>query len=96
MHVIAKKPLKEFWAKHPDSQGPLETWFRTIERSTFKTWNELRDTLPTADKVGDRVVFNIAGNKYRLITVIHFNRGKVFVRYVLTHKEYDEGRWKHG
>lgn len=96
MHVIAKKPLKEFWAKHPDSKKPLEAWFRTIERSTFKTWSELRAAFPTADKVGDRIVFNIGGNKYRLITVIHFNRGKVFVRYVLTHKEYDEGRWKHG
>ena len=96
MHVIAKKPLKEFWVKHPDSKKPLEAWFRTIERSTFKTWSELRAAFPTADKVGDRIVFNIGGNKYRLITVIHFNRGKAFVRYVLTHKEYDEGRWKHG
>ena len=96
MHVIAKKLLKEFWAKYPDSERPLETWFRTLERSTFRTWSELKGTFPTADKVGDRIVFNIGGNKYRLITVIHFNRGKVFVRCVLTHKEYDEGRWKHG
>ena len=96
MHVIAKKPLKEFWVKHPDSKKPLEAWFRTIERSIFKAWSELKATFPTADKVGDRIVFNIGGNKYRLITVIHFNRGKVFVRDVLTHKEYDEGRWKHG
>ena len=96
MHVITKKALKEFWAKHPDSERPLEAWFRTIRYSDFKTWNQLRGTFPTADKVGDKIVFNIGGNKYRLITVIHFNRGKVFVRDVLTHKEYDEGRWKHG
>ena len=96
MHVISKKPLKEFWAKYPDSKRPLEAWFRTIQRSTFKTWSELKSTFPTADKVEKRIVFNIGGNKYRLVTVIHFNRGKVFVRYVLTHKEYDEGRWKHG
>jgi mRNA interferase HigB len=96
MHVIARKPLKEFWTKHPDSKRPLETWFKTIDRSTFKTWNELKAAFPTVDKVGDKIVFNIGGNKYRLVTVIHFNRGKVFVRYVFTHKEYDEGRWKHG
>ena len=96
MHVISKRALKEFWAKHPGSERPLEVWFRAIRRSSYKTWNELRGTFPTADKVGDKVVFNIGGNKYRLITVIHFNRGKVFVRDVLTHKEYDEGRWKHG
>ena len=96
MHVIAKKPLKEFWVKHPDSKKPLEAWFRTIERSTFRTWSELKATFPTADKIGDRIVFNIGGNKYRLITVMHFNRGKVFVRYGLKHKEYDEGRCKHG
>lgn len=96
MHVISKRALKEFWAKHPDSERSLEVWFRTIRRSSYKTWNELRGTFPTADKVGDKIVFNIGGNKYRLITVIHFHRGKVFVRDVLTHKEYDEGRWKHG
>ncbi|HAZ11513.1 MAG TPA: hypothetical protein DCY86_01875 [Bdellovibrionales bacterium] len=96
MHIISKRALKEFWAKHPDSERPLEVWFRAMRRSSYKTWNELRGTFPTADKVGDKVVFNVGGNKYRLITVIHFSRGKVFVRDVLTHKEYDEGRWKHG
>lgn len=93
MHVISKKSLKEFWEKHPDSETSLKAWFRTIRCSPYKTWNELRETFRTADKVGDKIVFNIGGNKYRLITVIHFNRGKVFVRNVLTHKEYDEGRW---
>ncbi len=96
MHVISKKALKEFWEKYPDSERPLESWFRTIRRSSYKTWNELRETFQTADKIGDKIVFNIGGNKYRLVTVIHFNRGKVFVRDVLTHKEYDEGRWKNG
>lgn len=96
MHVISKKALKEFWSRHPDSEGPLKVWFRTIRRSSYQTWNELRETFKTADKVGAKIVFNIGGNKYRLITVIHFNRGKVFVRAVLPHKEYDEGRWKNG
>ena len=96
MHVISKEVLKEFWTKYPDSENPLKAWFRTMRRSSYETWNQLRGTFPKADKVGDKIVFDIGGNKYRLITVIHFNRGKVFVRNVLTHKEYDEGRWKHG
>lgn len=96
MHVIARKPLKEFWVRYPESKKPLKAWFKMIGRSTFKSWSELKGAFPTADKVKERIVFNIGGNKYRLITVIHFNRGKVFVRHVLTHKEYDEGKWKHG
>ena len=55
---------------------------------------EVRKTLSRADLVGRFVVFDIGGNKYRLIAVIHFNRGKLYVRHVLTHAEYDEGKWK--
>ena len=60
----------------------------------FHDFDELRATFPTADKVGDLIVFNIGGNKYRLIVSIHFNRGKVYVRHVLTHREYNRGAWK--
>jgi len=97
MHVISKKRLREFWeAHHADSKQPLEVWYRAMRRGVFKTWNELHSAFPTADKVGDKIVFNIGGNKYRLVAVIHFNRGAVFVRNVLTHKEYDKGEWKNG
>lgn len=60
----------------------------------FRTFDELRITFPQADKVGDLVVFNIGGNKYRMIASIHFNRSKVYIRHVLTHAEYDRGVWK--
>jgi mRNA interferase HigB len=56
--------------------------------------SELRAIFPGADKVGDLIVFNIGGNKYRLIASIHFNRGKVYIRRMLTHTEYDKGGWK--
>jgi mRNA interferase HigB len=65
-----------------------------MERSDFPNLDALEVTFPTADKVGNFVVFNIGGNKYRLITAVHFNRGKVYVRHVLTHQEYDRGTWK--
>ncbi|MGE4093428.1 MAG: type II toxin-antitoxin system HigB family toxin [Candidatus Binatia bacterium] len=57
-------------------------------------FDELRATFPSADAVGDLIVFNVGGNKYRLIASIHFNRGKVYVRHILTHSAYDRGVWK--
>ena len=65
-----------------------------MQQTDFGSFKALRDSFPSADKVGQLVVFNIAGNKYRLIASIHFNRGKVYVRNVLTHAEYDRGGWK--
>ncbi len=94
MHVISRKSLVEFWTIHPDSKDPLACWHRIVERSTFGDYGSLRQTFPSADVVGQYTVFNIGGNKYRLIASIHFDRGKVYVRHVLTHQEYDLGKWK--
>ena len=94
MHIISRKALKLFWEEHPDSQSSLIRWFKIMEKTEFLTFNELRQTFPSADKVGDLIVFNISGNKYRLIASIHFNRNKVYVRHILTHAEYDKGAWK--
>ena len=94
MRVISRKMLREFWERHPDSAGPLARWFKIMQRQDFTGFDSLRATFPTADKVENFVVFNIGGNKYRLITVIHFNRGKVYIRDVLSHQEYDRGDWK--
>jgi len=90
MHVISRKALQQFWELHPDSRTPLSRWFKIMQKNDFVSFNGLRNTFPTADKVGDLIVFNIGGNKYRLIASIHFNRGKVYIRQVLTHPEYDE------
>jgi len=94
MHVIAKPALIEFWTKHPDAKGPLKAWHRTMESEVFADFNELRATFASADYVDGLTVFNIGGNKYRLIAAIHYNRRKVFIRTVLTHKAYDRGKWK--
>ena len=76
------------------SDLPLRRWFRTATKEVWKSFAETRATYASADQVDRFTVFNIGGNKYRLIAVIHYNRGKVFVRHVLTHKEYDHGDWK--
>ena len=94
MHVISRKALRTFWEQHPDSKGPLAGWFKIMSHAEFVNFASLRGTFPRADKVGELIVFNIAGNKYRLIASIHFNRAKVYVRHVLTHKDYDHGGWQ--
>jgi len=94
MHIISRKALRQFWEKHPDSRSSLSRWHQAISKSEFISFNDLRAAFPSADKVGDWIVFNISGNKYRLIASIHFNRGKVYVRYILTHSEYARGAWK--
>ncbi len=95
MHVLSKKALRRFWTVHADAERPLRRWYRIVTKAQWKSFGDVRATYGTADQVERFTVFNIAGNKYRLLAVIHFNRGKVFVRHVLTHKEYDLGKWKH-
>lgn len=65
-----------------------------MQHTSFGSVDALHITFPSADVVGNLIVFNIGGNKYRLIAMIHFNRGKVYVRHVMTHKEYEKGAWK--
>jgi mRNA interferase HigB len=96
MHVISKKKLREFWERYPKARLPLEAWYQIAKRAEWATFAELRQTFGMADWVGRFVVFDIGGNKFRLIAAIHFNRGKLFLRHVLTHAEYDEGKWKDG
>ena len=94
MHLITRKTLKTFWQKYPDSKTALERWAYIIEKNNFDNFEQLRATFPSADLVDKLTVFNIGGNKYRLIAAIHFNRHKVYIRYVLTHAEYDKNHWK--
>ncbi|MBI5365647.1 MAG: type II toxin-antitoxin system HigB family toxin [Planctomycetes bacterium] len=94
MHILSRKMLREFWAAHPDAEASLRGWHKTAKAAAWGSSAAVRRDFPSADQVGTRTVFNIGGNKYRLIAVIHFDRGRVYVRHVLTHAEYDRGRWK--
>lgn len=94
MHVISLKALRQFWAAHPSSERPLRAWYKAVLRAVWADFGEVRALYPHADQVGKFTVFNIGGNKYRLIAVIHYDRHKVYIRHVLTHAEYDEGKWK--
>ena len=94
MKLISNKALREFAQVHPDAEGPLQAWRRLIEHSSFASFAELRTTFASVDKVGERHVFNIGGNKYRLIAAIAYGPQVVWVKAVLTHAQYDLGAWK--
>lgn len=94
MHIISRKALREFWDQHPNSKSSLTRWYKIVHEAEFTNFVELRQTFPTADLVGNLIVFNIRGNNYRLIASIHFNRKKLYFRHVLTHADYDKGDWK--
>ena len=94
MRIISRRALKEFWEKHPDSEGPLRDWYKITNKAQ---WNNLADTrrdYPHADLVGACTIFNIAGNRYRLVTAIIYAIKRVYVRELLIHAEYSRGRWK--
>jgi mRNA interferase HigB len=94
MHIITRKRLNEFAEKYPTATSGLTRWYRALKWNKPANFAELRRLFPNADQVGGLTVFNIGGNKTRLIAAIHYNRRKVYIRAVLTHAEYDAGKWK--
>jgi len=96
MHIITQKRIWEAQKHYPESASALEGWYRIIKNNTFKNYAELKKCFNAIDKVGEQYVFDIGGNKLRLIAYIHFNRGKVYITHILSHKEYDKNQWKRG
>ena len=91
MHVITRPKLIEFWEKHKDAEIPLRVWFKKVKQAKWKNVNHLKKDFPAADYVGDnRVVFDIKGNRYRIIVLVFFDGQKVYIRFVGTHAEYDK------
>ena len=94
MRIIKREALVAFWQKHPGAQSSLEAWYGSVRAARWNTPAEMRRTYPHADLVERRTVFNIAGNKYRLIARVNYRAQRVFVLFILTHGEYDRGAWK--
>lgn len=94
MKLISNKALRDFSAKHSAAEIPLQNFRILVEKTRFTSFADLKMTFGSVDKVGERYVFNIAGNKYRLITAIAFAPQLFWVKAVLTHAEYDKGEWK--
>jgi mRNA interferase HigB len=90
MRVISRKTLRDFYQRHAAARAPLESWFHEAKAAAWKTPKDISARFPSADFLpGNRVVFDIAGNHYRLVTRIHYNTGIVYVRFVGTHAAYD-------
>ncbi len=96
MHVISKKKLRGFWEQNTRARAPLEAWYQIAKHARWENFADIRNAFNTADRVRQFVVFDIGGNKYRMIVAVHFNRGKLYIRHVLTHSEYTRGKWKDG
>jgi len=94
LHVISRKKLADFSLRHPDAEAALDVWYRVAKSSVWSNLQEVRQVYPHADAVGKWTVFNIRGNRYRLIAEIGYQSRIVFVRHILTHSEYDRGEWK--
>jgi mRNA interferase HigB len=94
VHIITQKRINDAKEKYKESAHALDAWYRIMSKSYFYTFACLRKTFNSVDKVRELFVFNIGGNKLRLITSIHFNRQKVYIRDILNHHEYDENKWK--
>jgi mRNA interferase HigB len=108
VHVVSRRALVDFWSIRPNAEAPLKAWYKAASTGTYKNFAELKQTFKGVDYVSvekknkstnqkekkEFYVFDIGGNKYRLVAAIHFNRQRLFIRFVMTHEEYDRGDWK--
>jgi mRNA interferase HigB len=94
MHVISYRRLREFGEQHADCGEALDNWFKFVSKESWSNLLAVQSIFPKAEAVGNFTVFNIKGNKYRLIVRIDYERQLMYIKYVLTHAEYDKEKWK--
>ena len=91
MRVLSKRRLREFWDKPPDSEQQLKSWFEEAEKADWRNPNFVKREFPNSRIIsGNRAIFNIHRNKYRLIVKINYKYGMIWVRFIGTHSEYDQ------
>jgi mRNA interferase HigB len=90
MRVIARRTLQDFWKKHADAEGPLRAWFAEVSQAKWKSTADIKKLYATASIIdSQRIVFNIGGNKYRLVVKVWFAGKAVWIKFIGTHKSYD-------
>lgn len=94
MRIISKSKLREFWEEHPEAKDSLSEWFRVTSKAVWKNFADVRNTFRSADPYCDCVIFDVKGNNFRIIGIALYQVQRVYVRYVLTHADYDKGKWK--
>ena len=91
MRVIAKRTLREFWKQHADAEQPLKAWYDEVRKAQWLQPSDIKAMYRSASFVANnRVVFNIGGNKYRLVTAVDYRRQSLFIRFIGAHAEYDK------
>lgn len=91
IRIFARSTLKDFWIKHPDSEQYLKTWYDTVLSSNWNNPNDVKQSYINSSVLKDgRIVFNIKGNKYRLVAKFNFQKKWIFIRFIGTHNEYDK------
>jgi len=91
MHVVNHKAIRLFCEEHPHAASAMDHWYRVAKRAIWANVAEVKQSFNTADFVAPYVIFDIGGNKYRLVAEISFSRRVLFIRWILTHKEYEKG-----
>ena len=94
MHVISYRRLREYAEKHADVRDALDNWYKIASKATWRNLIEVQEVFPKAEAVSNFTVFNIKGNNYRLIVSIDYEQQIIYIKYILTHAEYDREQWK--
>jgi mRNA interferase HigB len=94
MRILSKRALREFWQSDQNAERPLRYWYSVTEKASWSNFSDVRNDFRTADVFRSCTVFDVGGNKYRLIAKIDYRFKTVFVRAVMPHKDYDKGAWK--
>lgn len=94
MHIITRKRLNDFAELYPETRTALRHWYQIMKTNDFSSFHEIKSLFPHADQVGKLTVFDVGGNKVRLIAAVHYNSKKIYIRAVLTHSEYDKSKWR--
>lgn len=92
VNVIAPRTLVAFWSEHPDAEGPLRAWLQHVQRVRYSNFSEVKADFGSADWTRGFIIFNVGGNKYRLICTVNFQYQTFWIKHVLTHFQYDQ--WK--
>ena len=94
MHVISYRKLREYGEKHANCKDALDNWYRVSSKLVWENLVEVQAVFLKAESVGNFTVFNIKGNNYRLIVSIDYEKEMIYIKYILTHAEYDKEQWK--
>ena len=94
VRIISEKALREFWQQHGESKNALQEWIKVVRSADWESFSDVRKTFNHADIYGKCVIFDVGGNKYRIIGKVGYRFRIVYIRFVLTHGQYDENKWQ--